>query len=591
MMDIRGEIVYYIERKEMTGALLLTGQWGCGKSYLVKEIAKEQNESKKAAIAVISLFGLDSVDAINKRVREEYIGFMLGTFGKKARKLSRALTNVVKDGMNVASIATSGNPGLAAASNGLSAVLSYDVFGLYNVQNKVGKDDNQRDFVLVFDDLERSNLTKKDLLGVINEYVENKGIKTIIVADEDKISGDDYKEYKEKLISRTIRMINDSNYLVEQIIRGFTETASGYQQYLLENKVILIQVFDESNSNNYRTLNAILADFERIYEAWNETNISKENMKWALYTFASIVFTSKAPIKEEKTNGNNGMSIFSKKKNEQFPNKGRNNSSFMSFVQWIGNGIWNKNLFIKELSDKYADKQGTPLEQFLYSFFWSLQQQDIDEGLPAAVNLAHEGQLNREEYIYLLQKIHYLRSSSIALPCEINYKMMESGFRKRMKGIKKGIVVEPQCHTFSEKQQLDPEAYDLYRLIDKLDDKMAAWKCRSRLIEYLRGDTSVARYSINGLPIEELDDDLLKVFIECYSHASNYDRHEYATILMSTRFDSDTYSDEDNILTTRRNYKELKKWLSQMESQDSITMLINKSFAEGINKLPIMEEK
>lgn len=180
----------------------------------------------------------------------------------------------------------------------MSAVLNYDVFGFYNVQNTVGKDENQRRFVLVFDDLERSNLTKKDLLGAINEYVENKKIKTIIVADEDKISGDDYKEYKEKLISRTIRMDNDSDYLVVQIIRGFKETANGYQQFLLDNKAILIQVFDESHSNNYRTLKTILADFERIYEAWNESDVSKENMKWALYTFASEVFISKTPQKK-----------------------------------------------------------------------------------------------------------------------------------------------------------------------------------------------------------------------------------------------------------------------------------------------------
>ena len=590
-MDIRGEIIDYIERKEMAGALLLTGQWGCGKSYLVKEIAKGQNKSKKAAVAVISLFGLDSVEAINKRVKEEYICFMLGTFGKKIRKLSRTVTNVVKDGMNVASIAAPGNPGLSAASHGLSAVLNYDVFELFSVQNKVGKDDNQRDFVLVFDDLERSNLTKKDLLGTINEYVENKGIKTIIVADEDKISGDDYKEYKEKLISRTIRMINDSNYLVEQIIRDFVETANEYRQFLMDNKEILIQVFDESQSNNYRTLKAILADFERIFEAWNETEISKENMKWALYTFASDVFISKAPKKEDKPQNNKDIFSFSEKRDEQFSQRGRNKSSFLSFGQWIGNGTWNKDLFIKEILEKYAEKQGTPLEQFLYSFFWSLQQQDIDEGLPAAVNLAYNGQLNREEYIYLLQKIHYLKSSSIDLTCEINYKMIESGFRKRMKGIKDGIVIEPQCHTFSEKQQLDQEAYELYRLIEKMDDKMDAWKNRSRLIAYLQGDSTVSRYSIKGLYLEELDEELLSVFEERYVVANNSDKRDYASLLLSMTYDFDTYSSEANIITTRKNFVSLKQWLSLLKTNDSITSLINRSFIDGIQKMPMMNEK
>ena len=590
-MDIREEILDYINRKDFSGALLLTGQWGCGKSYLMKELAKEMNNKKKAAITVISLFGIDSVEAINKRVKEEYIEFMLGNFGKKARKLSRAVTSVVKDGMNIASIASSGNPGLSAASHGLSAVLNYDVFGLYNVQNTVGKDENQRQFILVFDDLERCNLTKKDLLGAINEYVENKRIKTIIIADEDKISGSDYNEYKEKLISRTIRMINDSNYLVEQIVRGFKETANGYQQFLLDNKAILIQVFNESRSNNYRTLNAILADFERIYEAWNETGISRENMKWALYTFASEVYISKTHQKEETPRNQKDISFFSEKKEEQYTNKGKNKSSFVSFGKWIGSGIWDKDKFVNELKGKYIETIETPLEHFLYSFFWGLQQRDIDEGLPAAVNLAYEGELNSDEYIYLMQKVYYLRSSLIDLPCEIDYVKMESGFKKRMKAIRDGIITEPQRRTFSEKQQLDPEAYQLYGLIERLDDKIDAWKNRSRLITYLQGDSTVSRYSIKGLYLEELDEELLSVFEKCYTVADNSDKRDYATLLLSMTYDFETYSSKDNIVATRNNFENLKEWLSLMVTNDSITALINRSFIEEIRKMAIMSEK
>lgn len=38
--------------------------------------------------------------------------------------------------------------------------------------------------MLVFDDFERSNLNIIDLLGTINDFTENKHIKTIIVANE-----------------------------------------------------------------------------------------------------------------------------------------------------------------------------------------------------------------------------------------------------------------------------------------------------------------------------------------------------------------------------------------------------------------------
>lgn len=39
----------------------------------------------------------------------------------------------------------------------------------------------------MFDDLERTNINEIDVLGCINEYCENKHIKTIIVANEDEI--------------------------------------------------------------------------------------------------------------------------------------------------------------------------------------------------------------------------------------------------------------------------------------------------------------------------------------------------------------------------------------------------------------------
>ena len=141
----------------------------------MKQIAKDLNQEKAAAIAVISLFGLDSISAINKRVKDEYISLKLGTLGKSARKLSKKLAILVKDGLAVAGSAAPGVTGLAAASQGLSSALSYDLFGFFDVQSTIGNNDSKRKFVIVFDDLERCDInSKKDILGAINNFVENK---------------------------------------------------------------------------------------------------------------------------------------------------------------------------------------------------------------------------------------------------------------------------------------------------------------------------------------------------------------------------------------------------------------------------------
>lgn len=42
-MGVRKEIMEFISRKEKNGALLLTGKWGCGKTYLIRQVRDELN--------------------------------------------------------------------------------------------------------------------------------------------------------------------------------------------------------------------------------------------------------------------------------------------------------------------------------------------------------------------------------------------------------------------------------------------------------------------------------------------------------------------------------------------------------------------
>ena len=41
-MNVTSEIKSYIELKETCGALLLTGKWGCGKSYIMHQLADKR---------------------------------------------------------------------------------------------------------------------------------------------------------------------------------------------------------------------------------------------------------------------------------------------------------------------------------------------------------------------------------------------------------------------------------------------------------------------------------------------------------------------------------------------------------------------
>ena len=103
------------------------------------------------------------------------------------------------------------------------------------------------------------------VLGCINEYCENKHIKTIIVANEEKILGknirqevdeeqaDDseirtiskmqYSEIKEKIVVRTIKNIPDYEGIITEIISEYRTKEEEYKDFLIENKMNLINVF------------------------------------------------------------------------------------------------------------------------------------------------------------------------------------------------------------------------------------------------------------------------------------------------------------------------------------------------------------
>ena len=64
-------------------------------------------------------------------------------------------------------------------------VVAIDPLNFITVKSTVNVNGSEKKVVLIFDDLERSRLDTIDVLGCINEYCENQGINTIIVANED----------------------------------------------------------------------------------------------------------------------------------------------------------------------------------------------------------------------------------------------------------------------------------------------------------------------------------------------------------------------------------------------------------------------
>lgn len=310
------ELLYYCGEQKPVGTLMLTGRWGCGKSYFIKNTFEPTIKEKLDAIVVtVSLFGLDTLDAVKKSVHSEWLNKTnFGGNGKKVSsfvgKAGKALEKL-SDNVDVKNLKLAGTIATGAS-------LLYE---MVPIRSEVGG----HPIILVFDDFERSTIDKVDLLGCINEYCENEGFHVIIVAYEDVIlgiqekrisaqeehnkdlgkslksqkrcgngNGNDegkitteqliktasvlgeaigtklgehkdsynlnYREVKEKIVERTIRYVPDYKAFVHDVVTGYVSDSKKYKMFLVDNECRLLHVFLDEQNNDDQNNRSITAD-------------------------------------------------------------------------------------------------------------------------------------------------------------------------------------------------------------------------------------------------------------------------------------------------------------------------------------------
>lgn len=71
-MDLIKELEDYCNIDNPVGALMLSGEWGCGKTYLIKNKFIPSEEGKYIFVSV-SLFGIDSLDKLRTEVKKKWL--------------------------------------------------------------------------------------------------------------------------------------------------------------------------------------------------------------------------------------------------------------------------------------------------------------------------------------------------------------------------------------------------------------------------------------------------------------------------------------------------------------------------------------
>lgn len=297
------EIENYIEEQDQNGALLVTGKWGSGKTYLIRQIEKKLNQEPKNLMAVVSLFGIEDTNTLSKKVKEAV------AYAQTFNKAEKSGKGHIAKGVNIAKQLSEKAAAfgelfdfgkIKKIAKSANMLLSIDIHDFLPIEKEVycivaGEEQPvKKKLVLVFDDFERCKIGVIDLLGIINTYVEDKRIKTIVIASEDNIEDEEnYKTFKEKVVERTVKLDMEYRRIQQEMIEDYKTETSEYKEFLKKESPKLFQVFEESGSRNLRTFKSCLIDFERVYGLWHSLKLPTDGMGEALYVFAAYLFEVK----------------------------------------------------------------------------------------------------------------------------------------------------------------------------------------------------------------------------------------------------------------------------------------------------------
>lgn len=599
-MDTRQEIMEYL-MKEHSGALLVTGKWGCGKTFFINQIAKELNGGTDYCVAVISLFDVDSIDLLHRMIKEEYFQLSMSKAGKLVKKGSAFfdILRKVADAIN----SKFKNENVGIITKGTNVILAIDPSNFIAVNNKI----EEKKFILVLDDFERCKIDKDKLLGGINGYVEKLNIKTIIIADEEKIKeeGDKnevkkYTEFKEKVIGRTIKFSYDHEIIIRNMISNYKSTTE-YKRFLSDNIQIILSAFNDSKCENLRTVKSVICDFERVYDTWTKYG-DFSDYRWSmLYQFFALTAEYKAGNYYKNTHYNiympNGKinaanatyeettdereRIKKKYKKDTFSNP------FDSFSRWIVDGEWNEEDFINELKQRFEEKKLSPEEKFLAYSVLSLDNESISRGIPYATQKAYNGELSCDELVSFLQKIHFIREIDQSLVVDIDYKKIEDGLDLRFKRIRSDKLTEPKRHKFADNDKIDKSAINIYKKMENLTNKRVGWNGYKVFLSVLKENDFRYEKLSKCNCIDVFDDKLYNAFIECFSKLDNDYKMDIKAILLKVNWNNESYSTLNEINESVSNFRKLIDYLkNEIKSKDDlITKYIYKNFIEELEKM------
>lgn len=634
-MSTLSELEYYCHEENSFGALMFTGEWGCGKTHLIEhELADRLGED--FIIIRISLFGESSIESINRKVQKAYFQEVMlnmeglvkdfqGVSDDKVSKIGNGIakaTEKIEEASEKISKSKFGRAihfasELTKKLPGADKILALNPSDCISIEPSIA----DKKVILVFDDLERSTLDEVAVLGCINEYCENKHIKTIIVANEEKILGknirqevdeeqaDDseirtiskmkYSEIKEKIVVRTIKNIPDYEGIITEIISEYRTKEEEYKDFLIENKMNLINVFVGGNIANIRSIKCAIQEFERVFVELRKKGIA-DDLPIYFQTFVAYTLLLKADkiSKSERY----GYLFCDSEIEKEYPGYYVGRYMLPGVREWLAEGEWNECDICDDI-DKMIEmqKEADPKDLVRNSRLIDLEEDTIKQGLPEVLEMAYIGELGIDDYITLLANMYWARTISYELPVKPDMKKLEAGVEK---------CLETVCNSDESdtrvRKMISPDDISLlseaerriYMTICRFRDnelQMFAIN-RRKYLSALKSRKMTEVYKCENKRFNIFDTELAEAVADCFRSLPNSDRPSFAGVfekMWSLRIGSQDLLIKESIPGLMK----LKDGLSQIKTDEEengygLKAALTKNFMQDIERnVTKMKEK
>lgn len=259
-------ILEYLNQKT-NYAVIITGKYGIGKTYYlenllfpeIRKIIIEKTKKEKFKTIKISLFGVSTIEEIEKLIffeaypilKNKGVQIFSGILKGAAKYVSVDLEEVLKD-------------------SGLTP-------------SEINEYEN---FVICFDDIDRKSphLDLSEVYGFINNLVENKSAKVILIANEDTLRKevnkdkiDNYSILREKVIGVSFPFIPDNESVINSLIENYKSDKEYFDFLKSQTKFIidLVSIKDD----NLRNVIFFLEHFKKVFKQSLKIINENENLK------------------------------------------------------------------------------------------------------------------------------------------------------------------------------------------------------------------------------------------------------------------------------------------------------------------------